>query len=68
MTENELTEVTIGAAIKVHRVLGPGLLEKVYRRCLAHELRKQEIKVVEEQPVALDYGDLHDPCRFELTH
>jgi hypothetical protein len=40
MTENELTDAIIGAAIVVHRRLGPGLLESVYRRCLAHELRK----------------------------
>ena len=41
MTENELTDAIIGAAIVVHRRLGPGLLESVYRRCLAYELRKR---------------------------
>ncbi|MCR9291885.1 MAG: GxxExxY protein [bacterium] len=64
MTENELTDAIIGAAIEVHRRLGPGLLESVYRRCLAHELRKRGFSVVEEKPVALDYDDLHDPCAF----
>jgi GxxExxY protein len=64
MTENELTEAIIGAAIEVHRRLGPGLLESVYRRCLAYELRKRGYEVVEELPVAIDYDDLHDPCAF----
>ena len=64
MTENELTDAIIGAAIEVHRRLGPGLLETVYRRCLAYELRKRGFSVVEEKPVALDYDNLHDPCAF----
>ena len=64
MSENELTDAIIGAAIEVHRRLGPGLLESVYRRCLAYELRKRGFSVVEEKPVALDYDDLHDPCAF----
>ena len=64
MTENELTDAIIGAGIEVHRRLGPGLLETVYRLCLAHELRKRGFDVVEEKPVALDYDDLHDPCAF----
>ncbi len=57
MNENELTQGIIGAAIEVHRRLGPGLLESVYRRCLAFELRKQDFDVVEKMPVALDYDD-----------
>ena len=64
MTENELTDAIIGAAIEVHRRLGPGLLETVYRRCLAYELRKGGFSVIEEKPVALEYDDLHDPCAF----
>jgi GxxExxY protein len=38
-----LTEAVIGAAIEVHRVLGPGLLESVYERCLCHELKLRGI-------------------------
>ena len=64
MTENEITDAIIGAAIEVHRRLGPGLLESVYRRCLAHELRKRGLSVVEEHPVPLEYDELHDPCAF----
>lgn len=41
MTENEITEVIIGCAIKVHKSLGPGLLESAYEECMDYELRKQ---------------------------
>lgn len=43
MEVNELTEKIIGVAIKVHRVLGPGLLESVYEECMARELTKMKI-------------------------
>ena len=48
---NQLTEAIIGAAIEVHKRLGPGLLESAYRICLAYELRRRGFKVVEEKPV-----------------
>jgi GxxExxY protein len=40
MAENEIGEVIIGAALRVHSALGPGLLESAYESCLAHELSK----------------------------
>jgi len=40
---NEITEQVIGAAIEVHRELGPGLLESAYQRALAHELRLRQV-------------------------
>lgn len=51
MELNDLTEKIIGCAIKVHRVLGPGLLESAYEVCLVHELRKADLKA--ERQVAL---------------
>jgi GxxExxY protein len=41
--EEELTREIIGAAIEVHRILGPGLLESAYQACLCHELRLRDI-------------------------
>lgn len=55
---NKLTGRVIGAALKVHSRLGPGLLEHTYRRCLAHELRKASLKAEEEVPLNLVYDDL----------
>jgi GxxExxY protein len=42
---NRIAERIIGAAIEVHRALGPGLLESTYQACLAHELRQQGLEV-----------------------
>lgn len=64
MELNELSGAIIGAAIEVHRRLGPGLLESAYRKCLAYELRKRGFDVVEEQPVPLIYDELHMECGF----
>ena len=61
---NDLTQAIIGAAIDVHRELGPGLLESVYRKCLAYELRKRGHEVAQEQPIPVVYdGKTHD-CGF----
>ena len=48
----------IGAAIEVHRNLGPGLLESAYEACLCHELRVREIPFIAQQPLPLVYKDL----------
>ena len=40
MQDDQIGEVVIGCALKVHKALGPGLLESVYETCLAHELDK----------------------------
>ena len=61
---NSLTEAIIGAAIKVHQRLGPGLLETAYRKCLPYELRKRGFEVVEEQPIPVVYDEVHLECGF----
>ena len=56
-----LTEKVIGCAIEVHRILGPGLLESAYRRCLALELAKQGLDVATEVPMPVNYkGEVLD--------
>jgi len=45
LTCEKITELIIGAAVKVHRELGPGLLESVYEVCLVHEIAKSGLKV-----------------------
>lgn len=64
MDLNELSREIIGAAIEVHRRLGPGLLESAYRACLAYELRKRGFQVIEEQPVPVVYDDIKMECGF----
>jgi GxxExxY protein len=51
--EDALTRRIIGAAIEVHRVLGPGLLESVYEECLAKELGREGIAVLRQVQVPL---------------
>ncbi|HSS19412.1 MAG TPA: GxxExxY protein [Pyrinomonadaceae bacterium] len=52
---NQLSHEIIGAAIEVHRKLGPGLLESAYRRCLCRELFLRGISFKREDPLPLDY-------------
>lgn len=52
---DELTERIIGAAIEVHSIFGPGLLESVYQECLIVELRRRQLRVDSERHVPLDY-------------
>lgn len=53
--DDRLTGKVIGAAIEVHKELGPGLLESVYKRCLAHELRVLKLNVIEELALPVVY-------------
>ena len=63
MIENDpLTEKIIGAAIEVHRVLGPGLLESAYEECLCHELQMGGIAFVRQQPLPVTYKGVHLDC------
>ena len=61
---NELTKVCIGSAIEVHRQLGPGLLESIYRKCLAYELRKAGYQVIEESPIPVIYDGIKHELGF----
>lgn len=63
-----LSAQVIGAAIEVHRVLGPGLLESVYERCLVHELGLRGLKVVSQMVVPIKYKDLvfEQPLRLDV--
>jgi len=55
---NKISERIIGCAIKVHRKLGPGLLESAYHQCLLHELMKIDLKVRSQVPMPIIYDDL----------
>jgi GxxExxY protein len=56
---NQITQAVIGAAIEVHRTLGPGLLESAYQECLCRELTLRHIPFERERPVPLEYKGLH---------
>lgn len=56
---NRLTEKIIGAAIEVHRHLGPGLLESAYETCLVYELERLGLRVERQKPLPLIYKEIH---------
>jgi GxxExxY protein len=58
MTENEISKKIIGAAIEVHKQLGPGLLESSYEVCLAHELREQGLSVQTQVALPVVYKEV----------
>lgn len=58
MTENELSKLVFDSALKVHRVLGPGLLESAYEECLYYELKKSGLDVVKQKPLPLIYEEV----------
>ncbi|MDP2338854.1 MAG: GxxExxY protein [Bacteroidota bacterium] len=66
MEDNKLTEQIIGCAIKVHRALGPGLLESAYQECLLFELKKAGLFVEKEKPVPLVYEEVKLECGYRI--
>jgi GxxExxY protein len=60
----ELTEAIIGAAIAVHRELGPGLLESVYEKCLAFELADRGLSITTQKEIPVRYKNLTFDCSF----
>ena len=63
---NKITEAIIGAAIQVHRRLGPGLLESAYKACLAYELGKRGLFVEQEKAVPLVYEEVKLECGYRM--
>ena len=61
-----MAKAVIGAAIEVHRTLGPGLMESAYSRCFAHELTCRRIPFVQEAPVPVAYKNLRLDCGYRI--
>jgi GxxExxY protein len=63
-----ISRMTIGAAIEVHRHMGPGLIESIYERCLTHELNLHNLKSVNQRLVKIEYKAMvfEEPLRFDL--
>jgi GxxExxY protein len=63
---NKITEAIIGAAIDVHRALGPGLLESAYQACLAYELIERGRKVEQQKPLPIVYKSVQLDAGYRL--
>jgi GxxExxY protein len=66
MEDDELTGIIIECAIKVHKAIGPGLLESAYKECLFFELKRNELLVEKEKPLPLIYEDVKLDCGYRL--
>jgi GxxExxY protein len=66
--DEQIGSIIVDASLKVHRALGPGLLESVYEVCLAHELRQRGLHVRSQEPVPIVYEGLRfvEAFRFDL--
>ncbi len=65
-TRDPLTEQVIGAAIEVHRILGPGLLESVYQKCLCYELEMRGVQYRSQVELPIDYKGRQLDCNFKI--
>jgi GxxExxY protein len=66
MTDNEITHEIFGAAMEVHKRLGPGLLESAYEECLSHELRLRNLKVEQQIGIPVVYKEVTLECGHRL--
>ena len=66
MSVNHITQEIIGAAIEVHRALGPGLLESAYKECLCRELGVRRVSFEREYPIPLEYKGVRLECGYRL--
>ena len=58
MTEQEISKIVFDCALRVHKALGPGLLESAYEECLYYELKKSNLKVEKQKPLPLVYEEV----------
>ncbi|MEW6617871.1 MAG: GxxExxY protein [bacterium] len=66
MNENELSNIVIGMAIKVHDALGPGLLESAYKECLAYKIAEQGLLVEKEKTLPLTFEQVKLECGYRV--
>jgi GxxExxY protein len=59
MTENEIAKIVVDLCVKIHKILGPGLLESVYEAALVYELKKLGIPVEQQIGIPVEYDHLH---------
>ncbi len=65
-THNDITQAIIGAAMDVHRELGPGLLESAYEACLAYELIQRGFKVERQKELPVKYRNVTLDCGYRM--
>lgn len=68
MTENEISKIVFEAGLKVHRNLGPGLLESAYEECLFYELNKLGLRVEKQKALPLVYEEVKLDIGYRIDY
>ncbi|MFH7016158.1 GxxExxY protein [Flavobacterium sp. FlaQc-47] len=66
MTENEISNIIIGLAIDIHKVLGPGLLENAYQECLLYKIKQRGLSVEKEKSIPLIFEQVKLDCGYRI--
>ena len=66
MNENEISQKIIGLAIDIHKKLGPGLLENVYKECLFYKILQSDILVIKEKSMPLIFEGVKLECGYRI--
>lgn len=66
MEQEEIARQIVDSAVKIHRTIGPGLLESVYQACMTYELHKRGLHVSTEVPQPLHYENLHVEAGYRI--
>ncbi|WP_073486076.1 MULTISPECIES: GxxExxY protein [unclassified Flavobacterium] len=66
MTENEISNIIIGIAIEIHKKLGPGLLENVYKECLFYKITQRGFLVEKEKALPLVFEEVKLDCGYRI--
>ncbi|MFD2942248.1 GxxExxY protein [Flavobacterium notoginsengisoli] len=66
MTENEISNIVIGLAIEIHKKLGPGLLENVYKECLFYKIKECGLLVEKEKALPLVFEEVKLDCGYRI--
>ncbi len=64
MAEEEIIKVVLDEAFHVHKIIGPGMLENVYKNCLAYRLRKRGLSVETEKPIPVIFEEVKMECGY----
>ena len=67
MDENEISKIVFESALKIHKVLGPGLLESAYEECLFYELKKYDFKVEKQKQLPLIYEEVRLDVGYRIA-
>jgi len=66
MDENGIAEILVDRSLRIHKILGPGLLESSYEACLFYELQKAGLKTERQKALPLQYGDVQLDCGYRV--